>query len=196
MLAVMLVILCGAVIFSIYYNRKRKETFLTIKKVSIMATFLAIFIIFVGLNMALKSIHIELTYVIPILVGFLLGPLEGIFFSFVADTTNSLLTGYIASYSPLSATLLPLIGFIGGLMGMLYYKYKEYSRTFLMFVFQSIMLVMGALLVVAIFWFNGYGKKTTFKIPLIVFAGVILFILETSYCYIFFFRKKEINLKL
>jgi|GEM_PF-3171394 len=196
MLAVMLVILIFALIFSINYNRRRKEPFLTIKKVVIMSTFLAIFIIFIGLNMALKSIHIELTYVIPILVGFLLGPLEGIFFSFVADTTNSLLTGYIASYSPLSATLLPLIGFIGGLMGIIYYRKNEYSRPFLMLTFQIIMLIITTLLIVAALLLNTISKKTTFKIPLIILASIILTILEVTYCYIFFFRKKETNLKL
>ena len=195
LLTVNLIILILGIVFSILYNKKRNEVFLTIKKVSIMATFLAIFLIFIGLNLLLKSIHIEFTYVIPILVGFLLGPLEGMFFSFIADTTNSLIAGYISSYSPLSATLLPMIGLIGGLMGIIYYRRDNYSRLSLMVSFQLVMGVVSALIIVAGFLFT-HNEKKNLKIPLMTFAAIIFVVMEIAYLYFFFGKKNNINLQL
>ncbi|MCK5867666.1 MAG: hypothetical protein KAG14_04640, partial [Mycoplasmataceae bacterium] len=109
---VILILFLSVILLSIGYlywklYKDQKKLF-TIKKVVFFATFLSISIILTFIESLIgKQFHISLDYIIPVVVGFVYGPLEGIVLAWTSDTLNVLIHGW--GYSIFSSLLLPMI---------------------------------------------------------------------------------------
>ncbi len=195
-----LIISVGILYWKLY---KDKKQLFTIKKVVFFATFLSISLILTFIESLIGTeFHISLDYIVPITVGFLYGPLEGIFFAWTADTLNVLIHGW--SYSILSSTLLPMIGLISGIFGILYEKIKDNGKEILLstiIVQLSIvfcLLTLISMLIVSIFTNLTLLDPNDKIIMYYMFfsISIILFILlETVYFY-FLYKKDKKNLLL
>lgn len=131
------------IITSIIGYRKSNREFLTIQKVTILALFLAIYIvqiiIFKFINDA-TSINFSFNSITTITVGFICGPLEGILFGWVADSFKVLINGW--GYQFLPSLLYPMIGLTSALFGMIYWKKNNISNLHSIIIFESITFIL------------------------------------------------------
>lgn len=135
----------------IYYSKKyhqEKHSFLTLGKLTIFAFFLAIFVIQAYLTAVLipsfggtQLIPFSIDSVTVITVGFIFGPLEGIFFGATADLINTFLIHHWA-FELLPFFTFPMIGLLAGFFGRSYFNNNR-SEVFLttdFFIFQAVVL--------------------------------------------------------
>ncbi|BDU67829.1 MAG: hypothetical protein TYPL_4820 [Candidatus Tyloplasma litorale] len=136
--SIMLLILISSIIISIFFYRKYNKKFLTIKKITILATFLAIFLVQAFLTKITADIPFlpSVDSVTTIVVGFIFGPLEGILFGWIADSLNTLIHGW--SYEVLPSLMFPMIGLISGLFGVIYKKVQDIPIWKSILIFQVI----------------------------------------------------------
>ena len=138
-LTLLMTIISSIVISTIYYRRS-KVNWLSTKKITIMSTFLAIFMIQAFVFQPLLDLPIKFSFdsITTIAVGFMFGPLEGILFGWVADTLRVLINGW--SYQLLPSLMYPMIGLIAALFGILYRRSKEITINTSAIIFQITIL--------------------------------------------------------
>lgn len=107
--------------YSFSYKKSGRE-FLTIRKVTLLSVFFSIFLIQAFITRVASSsanvMKFNLDIITIILVGFLIGPLEGILYGFITDSLRVLIVGW--NYQILSMMSFPLMGLISGYMGDMY----------------------------------------------------------------------------
>ncbi len=136
------VILTSAIIINLVWNKDYKKGVFTIKKITIFSTFLAILLIQTLIDVYLPSVPGMPSFesMTTITIGFLFGPIEGILFGWIADSFIVLMHGW--SYQILPALMMPLIGLVAGLMGMLYKNRNEFSKWQSIVIFQVTLVIL------------------------------------------------------
>ncbi len=148
----LLSVLVSSIALNLIFNKSYKKGVFTVKKITVLATFLSILIVqtiidaFVPGFPGMPSFESMTT----IAVGFIFGPIEGIIFGWVGDLFIVLIHGW--GYQILPGLMMPTIGLIAGLMGMIYKKRGEdLSNWKTIFVFQFILLLMAILMITTSF---------------------------------------------
>ncbi len=142
----MLMILTSAIVINLVWNKSYKKGVFTTKKVTIFATFLAILLIQTLIDVYIPSFPGMPSFesMTTITIGFLFGPIEGIIFGWVADSFIVLMHGW--TYQILPSLMMPMIGLVAGMMGMLYRNRNEFSKWVSITIFQvtlvTLMLIM------------------------------------------------------
>ncbi len=136
----LLMTLISSIVVSTIFYRKQNTRWLTTRKITIMSTFLAIFMIQAFVFQPLLDLPIKFSFdsITTIAVGFMFGPLEGILFGWVADTLRVLINGW--SYQLLPSLMYPMIGLIAAMFGILYRRSKEFSVNTSAIIFQITIL--------------------------------------------------------
>ncbi len=197
MLSILLIIIIGSIIVSIFYYRKTNRKFLTVKKVVIFSTFLSFFLIqaFIFAPMLKLPIPFSFDSITTIVIGFIYGPLEGILFGWVADSLRTLINGW--SYSILPSLMYPMIGLISSLFGILYFKKQEIKKITSIIIFQSLIFLIILMMVGLsigmqyVMPYDGYNnhhygsginlKQTTILTS--IFGAILLLIIESIFIY-------------
>lgn len=176
---------------------RKKENLFTIKKVVFFATFLSIslFLTFIE-GLIGKQLHISFDYVIPVVVGFIYGPLEGIIFSWITDTLNVVIHGW--SYSVLSSLLLPTIGLVAGVAGIFYEKWKGTDKEILystiiiqISVFFCLIVLVSMILVSTLTPMILISKKDSNTIYYIFGAMSLVLFSTIEFLYFYFLKNKS-----
>ncbi len=143
--SILLLTLISAILFSAFFYIKKGKQFLTVKKITIMSTFLTFFLIQVFLMSPLLDLPIPFSMdsITVVTVGFIFGPLEGILFGWVADSLRVLINGW--SYQLLPSLMYPMIGFIASIFGLIYWYKIDFLRikkVYLVMIFQAMLLIL------------------------------------------------------
>lgn len=137
---IMLLIIVFVSIWQALSYKKKGKSFLTVRKITIFSTFLALFLIQAFLTKSLLKLPIPFSVdsITTIAIGFIFGPLEGILFGWVADSLRVLINGW--SYQFLPSLMYPMIGLIAGLFGLLYNHKGEINK------WKSILILQVAII--------------------------------------------------
>lgn len=198
--------------------KDRKQLF-TIQNITLAGIMLALTIIIVKfVNFPLKvgiggkgSMIIGFGFIPIVIFGFLNGPIFGLIFGIITDTTLFIL--HPGFYSPIMALQKPIVGFLSGLIGIVYlqisktqFKIKSYL------IFFSIMQILLAIFVglgyhfIFVTDFYSFGEKSLklftnkwsiiYKIVFASFIALLLVIIETVLIIVLISglkKKKQIN---
>lgn len=147
--SIMFLTLLSSIFVNIYFNKqyKNKKIF-SPKKITIIATFLSILIIQTTIDVFIPSIPGVPSFesMTTITVGFLFGPIEGIIFGWIADTLIVLIHGW--SYQLTPSLMMPMIGLIAGITGIIYKNKDEMKKWKTIVLFQATLLILMLLMLV------------------------------------------------
>ncbi len=142
MTLMMISILVSAIVINLVFNKDYKKGILSVRKITIFATFLTLLIVQTLIDVYLPSFPGMPSFesMTTIAVGFIFGPLEGILFGWIADTFIVLLHGW--SYQLLPGLMMPMIGLIAGLLGLVYRKREEFPKWISIVIFQVTLVIL------------------------------------------------------
>lgn len=135
------------IVLSVIIYRKTDRKFLTANKITLMASFMAFFLVqaFIMSPLLKLPVPFSIDSITTIAVGFIFGPLEGILFGWVADSLRVLINGW--SYQFLPSLMYPMIGLIAAIFGLLYRWRNEIPNWLSILLFQAVILTMVILLI-------------------------------------------------
>ncbi|NQX83236.1 MAG: hypothetical protein HRS50_00780 [Mycoplasmataceae bacterium] len=183
----MLMIIFLTIIYFTYLNKKSQKPFLTVRKITIFATFLSLFLIQVFLFKPLLDLPIPFSFdsITIIAVGFIFGPLEGILFGWVADTIRVLIHGW--SYQFLPSLMYPMIGIISGLFGLIYWNFKIIPKWKSILIFQVIIIFLFIIVFPIEYGLSIIASsKDSRMIPTLLTTIITFIFMELMFVYIIF----------
>ncbi len=191
------VILVSAIVINMVWNKSYKKGVFTTKKITIFATFLAILLIQTLIDVYMPSLPGMPSFesMTTITIGFLFGPIEGILFGWIADSFIVLMHGW--SYQMLPALMMPLIGLVAGLMGMLYRNRNEMKKWQSITIFQITLVILMLIMLVTsltIVDVAGGAKDDMDKLAIMapITCSIAILILEGIFFYLLY-KKVEAN---
>lgn len=192
--------------------RNKKKNFFTVKKITLLATFLSILIIQTVIDRLDASIPGMPSFesMTTITIGFIFGVAEGIMFGWMADTLIVLIHGW--SYQILPSLMMPFIGMISGYVGVVYLRLtkqddinninnlnsnvsvqEEMGKVFdwkLFLIFQSIMLTMVVLmLTTSLTLVNVVGEDKAKNLQLIAPITCLISVLILEALFVYYLTK-------
>lgn len=192
----LLAILISSIVVSVIYYRKSNVKWLSTKKLTLMATFLAIFLVQAFIFQPLLELPIKFSFdsITTIAVGFMFGPLEGILFGWVADSLRVLIHGW--SYQLLPALMYPMIGLIASLFGILYRRSKDFSVTTSALIFQITVMSLFIVSLPLNYFLTDVVTNSDGALPTLIASTMMFVFTEIMFAILWFgnFDRKDITL--
>ncbi len=186
-----LMILTSAIVINLLWNKSYKKGVFTTKKITIFATFLAILLIQTLIDIYIPSFPGMPSFesMTTITIGFLFGPIEGILFGWISDSFIVLMHGW--SYQILPALMMPLVGLVAGLMGMLYKNRNEMAKWQSITIFQITLVILMLIMLVTsltIVDVAGAVKDDMDKLAIIapITCSITILIVEVIFFYLIY----------
>ena len=140
-------------LFLIFYKINRKgDKILTLQNISLFSIFIGVSIglSFLSITIIPNALSISFDLIPLMLLGFLLGPIEGMTFGFFVDTIFTLIKGW--QWLPIYALTKPTVGLISGIIGN--YSKKENKREWIWYEVLITQLLIIASFIAAIILIN------------------------------------------
>lgn len=170
----------------VYCIKYKERLNLNVKTLVKLSTYLAMYLVIGFISNIFGEIHIVFDYIVPVAVGFIYGPLIGLFFGFVGYLTKSLLFGNALWLLPM--LFVPIIGVVSGWMGLVWKEgwiNEKYSFIIFQSAIISLLVVMTLLAIPALLNNNEFDKVSTF----VLFNYINILLIELVY--LIFISKSE-----
>lgn len=196
MLLILSVFTLLIIVFRFNYKKKNKKV-LTINKLTFLGVMLGLAIILNYISFSFgvpgQSVEISFDYIPILIVGFLLGPLEGILFGVLTDSILVLLNGYAWNF--FLAVQKPILGLIGAGAAYIYHNEKfKISNFTKIFILETSLFSLSITSIVLLSLSNPeeYSKALVGSILFILIVSVL--IVNVIFYFIYKNDKKNLDI--